>query len=69
MFYVFYKIVGFSVNKEKDDKLYEALTVNSHNLETTNHVLMSNTLVDQSKPTYYPNYFITTNTTFTTHFF
>ena len=35
MFYFFYKIIIFSVDKEKDDKNYTtARTVNSHNSET-----------------------------------
>ena len=42
MFYFFYKIIIFSLNKEKSD-IYEARTVNSHNSEpqsTTNpHVI------------------------------
>ena len=47
--------------------IYEACTVNSYNSETvkphcTGHFRASqryeNTLLDQSKPTYYPNYFI-----------
>ena len=39
MFYFFYKIIIFIVNKEKDDNyMYEVRTVNSHNSETVNHI-------------------------------
>ena len=52
----------------KRKTIYKAHTVNSYNSETVNHIALiivvlhstvyENTLVDQSKPTYYPNYFI-----------
>ena len=45
MFYFFYKIIIFCLNKEKDDtqSVYVYFnffheTVNSHNLETANHI-------------------------------
>ena len=50
MFYFIYKIIIFSLNKEKDDM--QGATVNSHNLEKVNHIahviffLHENTLVD-----------------------
>ena len=34
IFYFFYKIIIFIVDKEKNDILYEALIINSHNSET-----------------------------------
>ena len=69
MFYLFYKIFIFSVYKEKDDirsaKVFFNFfheSVNSHYLEPANHIahviVYENTLVDQSKRTYCPNYFI-----------
>ena len=71
MFYFFYKIVIFRLNKAKDDirsvyvyfKFFHE-TVNSHNLEKANHIAhvisvrYENTFVDQSKSTYYSNDFI-----------
>ena len=73
IFCFFYKITSFQLNKKRDD-IWSAYvyfnffheTVNSHNLGTANHiahvifVLYSamKTLIDQSKRTYYPNYFI-----------
>ena len=72
MFYFFYKII-FRRNKKKDDKRDAYVyfnffheTVNSHNLETANHIAhvifvihsAMKTLIDQSKRSYYPNYFI-----------
>ena len=70
MFYFFYKINIFRLNIEKDDIrcayayfnfIHE--TVNSHNLEKEPAILLTSfscfiSLVDQSKRTYYPNYFI-----------
>ena len=73
MFYFFYKII-FRLNKEKDDirNAYVYFnfihkTVTSHNLEREPIILLisfscsqrhENTLADQSKHTYYSNYFI-----------
>ena len=65
MFYFFYKII-FRRKKEKDNirSAYVYFdffdeTVNSHNLETANHIANNeNTLLDRSKRAYYPNYFI-----------
>ena len=67
-FISFIKLLFSLLTKRKT--IYEALTVNSHNSETvkphcSRHFRASqryeNTLVDQSKRTYYPNYFITKN--------
>ena len=52
----------------KRKTIYEARTVNSHNSETASHIAShfrasmryENTLVDQSKRMYDPNYFIKT---------
>ena len=41
MFYLFYRIIIFGLNKAKDE------TVNSHNLETANHI------AHKSKRSYY----------------
>ena len=44
MFYFFYKIIIFRINKEKDNirSAYDFFheTVNSHNLETANHYIL-----------------------------
>ena len=64
-FISFLKLLFSVLTKRKT--IYEARTVNSHNLETANdivhaifvlHKRYENTFVDQSKRTYYPNYFI-----------
>ena len=74
MFYFFYKIIIFRL-KEKDNirsaRVYFNFfheTVNSHNLETANHIAhvifvfhsaMKTHFIDQSKHTYNLSYFIT----------
>ena len=69
MFYYFYTIIIFLLNREKDDKRsayvyfnFFHVTVNSHNLETNVILLFYSAMkthlhVDQSECTYYPNYF------------
>ena len=63
MFYFFYKIIIFRLNKEIDDigSVYVSVyffneTVNSHNLETANHIAHFRASLLQQ--TCYPNYFI-----------
>ena len=61
MFYFFYKIIIFSVNKEKDDipsaySKFLQFGDSQTTLLTSFSCFIA--LVDQSKPTYYPNYFI-----------
>ena len=59
--------LSFSV-LTKRKTIQEARTINSHDSESVNHIFTSfscneNTLVDHSKPTYYPSYFIKENAT------
>ena len=54
MFYFFYKTIIFSLNKDKDDIRSAYCKFSQLNSETS----MKHTLVDQSKSTCYPNYFI-----------
>ena len=65
MFYFFYKTIIFIANKEKDNiqsaycKFSQLETVKPHcsrDFHASKHY--ENTLVDQSKRMYYPNYFI-----------
>ena len=63
MLYFFNKIIIFIVNKEKDDIRsayckFSQLGDSQTTLLTSFSCFMKNTLVDQSKPTYYSNYFI-----------
>ena len=66
MFYFFYKIIILIVNKEKDDirsayckfsQLRDSQTTLLTPFRASLHY--ENSLVDQSKCMYYPNYFIT----------
>ena len=68
--YFFYIIIIFSVNEEKDDKRspYCKLSLLGDSQTTlltpfSCFIRYENTLVDQSKRTYYPNYFIIANQT------
>ena len=67
MFYFFYKIIIFIVNKEKDNirSAYCKFLQLGDKPHCSRHFHASrryeNTLVDQSKRTYYANYFITLN--------
>ena len=61
-FISFIKLLFSLLTKRKT--VYEARTVNSYNSETWHFGVSQsyeNTLVDQSKRTYYPNYFIICN--------
>ena len=65
MFYFFYKTIVFSVYKEKDDirSAYCKFSQIGESQTTLQRPFRASqrheiTLVDQSKPTYYPNYFI-----------
>ena len=70
MFCAFYKIIIFIVNKEKDDirSAYCKFLQLGDKPHCSQYFHASeryeNTLVDQSKCTYYPNYFINVDTTF-----
>ena len=70
MFYFFYEIMIFSLNKEKDEirsAYCKFLQLGNSQPYCSRHFsalqCYENTLVDQSKRTYYPNYFIISNHT------
>ena len=57
MFYFFYKIIIFIVNREKDDIRNAYCKSSQLGKSQTTLSNYENTLVDQSKHTYYTNYF------------